>query len=101
MAEESEGSELARLNTELDELARYADAQEQKVSQLEGALESRVVIEQAVGMLAERFGLNVADAFGVLRGAARHSRRDLRALAAEVLLGGATPAAVLAARARA
>ena len=51
MTEESDASELARLTAEIDELARYADAQEQKVRQLEGALESRVVIERAVGML--------------------------------------------------
>lgn len=101
MTEESDASELARLTAEIDELARYADAQEQKVRQLEGALESRVVIERAVGMLAERFGVSVADAFELLRSAARHSRRELRALAADVTVGGVTPAEVVAARARA
>ena len=101
MAEESEGSELARLNTELDALARYADAQEQKVSQLEGALESRVVIEQAVGMLAERFGLNVADAFGVLR--RRRAPQPPRSQSARRrgVAGRSNARRVLAARARA
>jgi AmiR/NasT family two-component response regulator len=102
VADESDRSELARLTVELDVLARYADAQEQKVTQLQVALESRVVIEQAVGMLAERFDLSVVAAFDLLRGAARDSRRELRALAAEVTLGaGATPAEVSAARTRA
>lgn len=70
--------------SELDKLTRYADQQEKKASQLQVALESRVVIEQAVGMLAERFDLSVAEGFDLLRRAAHTSRREIRALAAEL-----------------
>ncbi len=83
---------------ELDKLALYADAQEQKASQLQSALESRVVIEQAVGMLAERFELSIAEAFDLLRRAARSSRRELRALAQELTQSRVTPDEITAAR---
>ena len=100
LVERSEGTELAKLSAEISELTRYADAQEQKVAHLELALVSRVVIEQAVGMLAERFQLSVDDAFQLLRGAARDARRDLRALAAEVIASRLTPDEIVAARAK-
>jgi AmiR/NasT family two-component response regulator len=85
---------------ELDELARYADAQEKKATQLETALKSRVVIEQAVGMLAERFDLSVAEGFTLLRHASRDSRRQLRALATELTETRTTPTEIAAARVR-
>jgi AmiR/NasT family two-component response regulator len=83
---------------ELDKLASYADEQEKKASQLQAALESRVVIEQAVGMLAERFDLSVTEGFDLLRRAARTSRRELRALAVELTQSRATPEEITAAR---
>jgi hypothetical protein len=65
-------------------LTVYADAQERKVGelqmtvlQLESALGTRVVIERAIGMLAERFALPIPDAFELLRAAARNSRREV------------------------
>jgi AmiR/NasT family two-component response regulator len=97
VAEDSDGAELERLAGELDVLAHYADAQEKKVVQLEGALESRVVIERAVGMLAERFGVSIAEAFDLLRGAARDSRSQISALAADVTRSRTTPPAIAAA----
>ena len=39
--------------------------------QLQTALDTRLVLEQAKGILAERFGVDVEEAFDVLRGAAR------------------------------
>ena len=100
MADSSGGAELERLAAELDVLVRYADTQEKKVVELEGALESRVAIERAVGMLAERFDLSIAEAFDLLRRAARDSRGLLSALASEVTGNRTTPPAIAAVLAR-
>ncbi len=61
------------------------------VTQLEGALESRVVIEQAKGILAERSGLTIDDAFAVLRDDARSHRRKLTDTARQ-LIADSSPA---------
>ena len=55
--------------------------------QLQGALNSRVLIEQAKGVLAERTGLEVDQAFTVMRTHARRSGRPLHTVAAEVVTG--------------
>ncbi len=57
------------------------------VEQLQHALESRVVIEQAKGVLAERSGTSMDDAFARLRGYARAQRRPLRQVADDVVGG--------------
>ena len=57
----------------------------ERVIQLETALESRVVIEQAKGILAVRLRLAVEEAFEVLRRAARTAGRQLHELAREVV----------------
>ena len=62
-----------------------------RTAQLEHALQSRIVIEQAKGMLAERWGVPVDEAFDRLRRASRCRRMKLRELAAAVVAGGATP----------
>jgi GAF domain-containing protein len=49
--------------------------------QLQTALNSRVLIEQAKGVLAERLGLDMADAFTLLRASARSRNRNLSDLA--------------------
>lgn len=97
MADNSDRAQLAQMTAELDKLARYADEQEKKATQLQLALDSRIVIEQAVGMLAERFTLTVEEAFELLRRAARDSRRDLRGVSAELTGSRLTPDAVTAA----
>jgi GAF domain-containing protein len=56
-------------------------------SQLEGALESRVVIEQAKGIVAERDGVGIDTAFELLRGYARTHNRRLRQIAEEIIDG--------------
>jgi GAF domain-containing protein len=59
------------------------------VEQLQAALNSRIVIEQATGILAERTGLNVGFAFGALRQHARNQNLGLTALARMVIDGTA------------
>lgn len=53
--------------------------------QLQSALDSRVVIEQAKGRIAEREGVTVAEAFTVLRQRARASSRHLSEVAREIV----------------
>lgn len=62
-------------------------------AQLERALESRVLIEQAKGMLAERWEVTPTHAFALLRGAARTRTHRMRVhdLARSVLESTTTP----------
>jgi AmiR/NasT family two-component response regulator len=60
-------------------------------SQLQQALDSRVAIEQAKGVLAERYGLALHEAFELLRRAARAKRVKLSALAETVVRSAETP----------
>jgi hypothetical protein len=55
--------------------------------QLQTALNTRVLIEQAKGIVAERLHLDVAEAFNVLRGAARRDNRRLTDLAQAIVNG--------------
>lgn len=64
---------------------------------LQRALDTRIVIEQAKGMLAERLRLPIDEAFAVLRGAARANGTKLHDLATRVLHEQETPNEVLAA----
>src|ERR1700760_3221930 len=61
--------------------------QEVLAEQLQGALNSRVAIEQAKGVLAERLGLDVGRAFELMRDQARVQNRRLAELAAAVASG--------------
>jgi ANTAR domain len=63
-------------------------------AQLEHALQSRVAIEQAKGVLAERYGLGTEEAFALLRRAARTNRMKLDLLAAAVQPGASTPSEI-------
>jgi len=55
--------------------------------QLQGALNSRVIIEQAKGKLAERLGLEMDEAFNILRSYARARNRGLSELARAFIEG--------------
>jgi hypothetical protein len=61
------------------------------VQQLEHALASRVQVEQAIGVLAERHRLRPRDAFELLRGAARKQGRRLVDMAQDVVASAANP----------
>lgn len=68
--------------------------------QLQHALQSRIAIEQAKGMLAERAGAGMDEAFSRLRGYARSHQRLLVDVAEEVVSGALSPDVVLSARVR-
>jgi GAF domain-containing protein len=55
--------------------------------QLQNALNSRILIEQAKGVLAERLHVDMANAFVVLRGGARNQNRRLTELARAIVDG--------------
>ncbi|MBN1170703.1 MAG: GAF and ANTAR domain-containing protein [Micromonosporaceae bacterium] len=58
--------------------------------QLQTALNSRILIEQAKGVLAERLQLDMADAFSMLRTSARSNNRRLSDLA-QAIVNGSEP----------
>ena len=94
-------AEITRLTLRADEQARKLGELENTIGQLQSALDSRVAIERAVGMLAERFDRAVPDAFDLLRSAARDSRREVRELALELTDSrGRTPDEIIDARRR-
>ena len=88
-----------REEVDSDLATRLAEAEE-RVVQLEEALESRIVIEQAKGVLAERLAISVGEAFDILRYAARSHRTKLREVARKVVEEGQTPTSVVVAIAR-
>lgn len=66
---------------------RLTRSRELLAGQLQAALNSRVVIEQAKGVLAERGGMDIGAAFDLLRSTARRSSRRLAEVAADVVAG--------------
>jgi GAF domain-containing protein len=81
-----------RLGQALADVATIGILQERAIrdrdmlaEQLQGAVTSRVIIEQAKGVLAERGGLNMAEAFAVLRGHARRTNQRLSDLARDIV----------------
>jgi AmiR/NasT family two-component response regulator len=60
-------------------------AAHERVEQLERALTTRIIVDVAVGVLLERYAVRRDDAFELLRHAARHHRRRIHELAAEVV----------------
>lgn len=91
----------ARLAQALTDVATIAIMQERALrhstllaEQLQGALNSRILIEQAKGVLAQQRRLDMDEAFTVLRGYARRESRALREVAAAVVSGRLDPAAM-------
>jgi ANTAR domain len=78
----------------LARLLSVAEAGHERNAHLQRALDSRIVIEQAKGILAERFGLGVDEAFALLRRAGRSKGLRIRDLAAAVVSSRETPAPI-------
>jgi ANTAR domain-containing protein len=77
--------------TDAARLTELLHAALERNRQLEHALESRIVIEQAKGVLIERLRVEPETAFAILRRAARSSRRRLHDVASDVVHSRATP----------
>lgn len=81
-----------RIVQALADVATIAILQERSISraealteQLQGALNSRIIIEQAKGAVAQREGVSIDAAFDLLRERARSTRRRIVDVAAAVL----------------
>ena len=86
---------LARALADVASIALIAErtisARELVADQLQEALDSRVVLEQAKGMLAARTGVDVDRAFAQLRDHARRTGQPLRDVAAAVVAQRGSP----------
>jgi transcriptional regulator with GAF, ATPase, and Fis domain len=87
-------SDALRIGQALADIATISILQERAVhrndvlvEQLQRALSSRIIIEQAKGVIAERIQVDVPQAFNTLRGYARRHRRKLTEVATEVVEG--------------
>ncbi|TML03694.1 MAG: ANTAR domain-containing protein [Actinobacteria bacterium] len=77
--------------TAVGRLLAVTEAAYERRAQLEQALKTRVAIEQAKGVLAERYGLGFDEAFELIRGAARSNRMKLHDLVLKIRPGESTP----------
>jgi hypothetical protein len=77
--------------TAVGRLLAVTEAAYERRAQLEHALQSRVAIEQAKGVLAERYGLEPDAAFDLIRVAARSNRMKLHDLVRKIKPGEPTP----------
>lgn len=68
---------------------------EMLLTQLQTALDTRIVLEQAKGVLAERHDITPSQAFTAMRAHARSSNRKLSDLAHGIIEGQTLPAAAL------
>jgi AmiR/NasT family two-component response regulator len=81
----------AEATAAIGRLLAVTEATYQRRAQLEHALKSRVAIEQAKGIVAERYGLELEEAFQLIRRAARSSRMKLLDLVVAIRPGATTP----------
>jgi hypothetical protein len=93
------GSDELRMAQALADAATIGILQQRSIrrgevvaGQLQAALTSRIIIEQAKGVLAERLTISTDDAFTILRAAARNRNRLLSELARDVASGSADAA---------
>ena len=76
------------MSTELEDRLASLELENE---QLRAALASRIVIEQAKGVLIERLDLPPEDVFNLLRSAARRGRMSIHVVAEEILKSRVTP----------
>ena len=79
----------------LQERAKHHESE--LAAQLQRALNSRIAVEQAKGILAERLGIDVDGAFSLLRAYARQTARRIDAVAHDAVERTLAPEALLAA----
>jgi AmiR/NasT family two-component response regulator len=72
-------------------LLAVTHASYERRAQLEHALESRISIEQAKGIVAERYGLEIDEAFDLIRRTARSHRMKLSDLVRAIRPGQEMP----------
>lgn len=70
---------------------RLLDEAERRAAQLQHALDSRIVVEQAKGILAERYDMMPDEAFDIMRTYTRSERRKLSDVAMAVIAGTVDP----------
>jgi hypothetical protein len=85
------GGSVEEAAAAIGRLLAVTEATYQRRAQLEQALQTRIAIEQAKGIIAERNGLELDQAFQAIRRAARSNRMKLHELACMVRPGEATP----------
>lgn len=77
--------EPEELETVVARLVAATGVAQERQAQLQHALDARVEIEQAKGMLAERLNVSIEDAFELMRSAARSHRRRVYDVARSVI----------------
>jgi ANTAR domain len=80
----------------LGRLLAVTQASYERRARLEHALQSRVSIEQAKGIVAERYGLELDEAFELIRRASRTHRLKLQAFVRRIRPGEPVPPELLA-----
>jgi AmiR/NasT family two-component response regulator len=98
VADRRDGTVEAAASEREERLAEVVIALADENANLQRALDTRIVIEQAKGVLAERFDVDVHQAFRVMRLAARSNRILLRDLATRVVESRVTPREIEEAR---
>jgi hypothetical protein len=88
----------AEARVAIERLVELTSVLAERGAQLQQALDSRIVIEQAKGILMERYRVDADAAFAILRRAARSNRIRLRDLAERVVSQPETPPEIAARR---
>jgi AmiR/NasT family two-component response regulator len=85
-------ADVASIAVVQDQVTRQSAIRE---GQLQNALTSRIAIEQAKGMIAERAGVSMDQAFAKLRGHARSTNQRLTEVATGLVAGAVSMDAII------